>query len=214
MQKVTQVGIISTGTANNGQKTWSGWLPRASDGMTQHAPFFGDLSAALGIAVCWRLAGGDRHSRHREQARNEKTPQSSKHKFELLPARLQISLIWITAPRIAVALNPCGFKSQIPRAERQDPCNRLIFLKEVTMAQEIKKQETTGNVTLYRDPFSQMRDEMDRVFDSFLGRSLFGRPSALSRLAARHAHPPAANMIEVDLHQPIRANFIRYKPGF
>ena len=29
----------------------------------------------------------------------------------------------------------------------------------------------------YRDPFADMRAEMDRLFDTFLGRSFFGRPA-------------------------------------
>jgi HSP20 family protein len=56
------------------------------------------------------------------------------------------------------------------------------FLAEVTMAQEIKKQETRGSLApRYRDPFGQMREEMDRVFDGFLGRNFFGRAPALAR---------------------------------
>lgn len=39
------------------------------------------------------------------------------------------------------------------------------------MAQEIKKPEATQPLpTRFSDPFSEMRAEMDRVFDSFLGR--------------------------------------------
>jgi len=50
------------------------------------------------------------------------------------------------------------------------------------MAQEIKKQETGGGaVSRYRDPFAEMRAEMDRVFDSFLGRGFFGRPALFGR---------------------------------
>jgi HSP20 family molecular chaperone IbpA len=50
------------------------------------------------------------------------------------------------------------------------------------MAQEIKKQEPRGAAApRYRDPFADVRAEMDRVFDSFLGRSLFGRPSLFGR---------------------------------
>ena len=46
------------------------------------------------------------------------------------------------------------------------------------MAREIKKQEGgRGAVSRYRDPFSEMRAEMDRLFDSFLGRGFFGRPA-------------------------------------
>ena len=39
------------------------------------------------------------------------------------------------------------------------------------MAQEIKKQDVTQPMpTRFTDPFAEMRAEMDRVFDSFLGR--------------------------------------------
>jgi HSP20 family protein len=49
------------------------------------------------------------------------------------------------------------------------------------MAQEIKKAEGTATpVQRYVDPFSAMRAEMDRVFDSFLG-SGFGRFPLFSR---------------------------------
>jgi HSP20 family protein len=67
------------------------------------------------------------------------------------------------------------------------------------MAHEIRKQETTGTVApRYRDPFSQMRDEMDRVFDSFLGRSLFGRPSILPRMTAMDLLAPDIDVCEND----------------
>jgi HSP20 family protein len=50
------------------------------------------------------------------------------------------------------------------------------------MAQEIKKPETSGVVARrYRDPFAEMRAEMDRVFDNFLGGGIFGRPSLPSK---------------------------------
>jgi len=46
------------------------------------------------------------------------------------------------------------------------------------MAQEIRKQPTTGTpAQRYRDPFAEMRAEMDRLFDRFLGGSFFGRPA-------------------------------------
>jgi HSP20 family protein len=52
------------------------------------------------------------------------------------------------------------------------------------MATEIKKSEVAGvPAARYRDPFAEMRTEMDRVFEAFLGRSLFGR-SNLPRVAA------------------------------
>lgn len=50
------------------------------------------------------------------------------------------------------------------------------------MAQEIKKSEAGGAMARrYRDPFADMRAEMDRVFDNFLGGGLFGRSSLPSR---------------------------------
>lgn len=42
------------------------------------------------------------------------------------------------------------------------------------MAQEIKKQQS--DITRYRDPFAQMRAEMDRLFENFIGRGVFGTP--------------------------------------
>jgi hypothetical protein len=48
-----------------------------------------------------------------------------------------------------------------------------------------QKQEAGGvTVPRYRDPFAEMRAEMDRVFDSFLGRSLFDRPALFGRTEA------------------------------
>ena len=43
------------------------------------------------------------------------------------------------------------------------------------MAQEIKKQQS--DATRYRDPFAQMRAEMDRLFENFIGRGVFGSPT-------------------------------------
>ena len=64
------------------------------------------------------------------------------------------------------------------------------------MAQEIKKA-TTGNVApRYRDPFSQMGDEMDHVFESFLGRS--GRPSGLPWMTATDLLAPDIDVREND----------------
>ncbi len=49
------------------------------------------------------------------------------------------------------------------------------------MAQEIKKQEAGhAPAVRYADPFAAMRAEMDRVFDSFLGRG-FGQMPSLFR---------------------------------
>ncbi len=53
------------------------------------------------------------------------------------------------------------------------------------MAQELDKQQTSGSISRFRDPFSKMREEMDRVFDSFLGREFFGRPSGISEAGRR-----------------------------
>ena len=65
------------------------------------------------------------------------------------------------------------------------------------MAQEIRKQETGGtSVSRYRDPFAEMRAEMDRVFDSFLGRGFFGRPALFSRGEAT-----TAATLDIDVHE-------------
>lgn len=66
------------------------------------------------------------------------------------------------------------------------------------MAQEIKKQETTGaGLPRYRDPFADMRAEMDRVFDNFLGRGFLGRPS-LPRAALPEIMTPDVDIREND----------------
>ena len=66
------------------------------------------------------------------------------------------------------------------------------------MAQEIKKQETSGAaVPRYWDPFAEMRAEMDRVFNSFLGRGLIGRPS-LSRMTMPETVTPDLDVREND----------------
>ena len=67
------------------------------------------------------------------------------------------------------------------------------------MAQEIKKQEPGGAaVPRYRDPFAEMRSEMDRVFDSFLGRSLFGRLALFGRTEAATTIAPDIDIREND----------------
>jgi len=43
------------------------------------------------------------------------------------------------------------------------------------VAQEIKKQQS--DITRYRDHFAQMRAEMDRLFENFIGRGVFGTPA-------------------------------------
>jgi HSP20 family protein len=67
------------------------------------------------------------------------------------------------------------------------------------MAQEIKKQEGGGvTVPRYRDPFAEMRAEMDRVFDSFLGRGLFGRQALFGRTEAAAPVAPDIDIREND----------------
>ena len=64
------------------------------------------------------------------------------------------------------------------------------------MAQEIKKQEPTGAaVPRYQDPFTQVRREMDRLFDSFLDRGFFGFP-AVQRMV-----PAAISAPDIDLRE-------------
>lgn len=66
------------------------------------------------------------------------------------------------------------------------------------MAQEVKKQETgVAGTPRYRDPFAEMRAEMDRVFDSFLGRGFFG-PPILSHPAAPAILTPDIDVREND----------------
>jgi HSP20 family protein len=67
------------------------------------------------------------------------------------------------------------------------------------MAQEIKKPEPGGAaVPRYRDPFTEIRAEMDRVFDSFLGRSLFSRPALFGRTEAATTIAPDIDIREND----------------
>lgn len=66
------------------------------------------------------------------------------------------------------------------------------------MAQEIKKAErTTAPAQRYNDPFSAMQAEMNRVFDSFLGRSFGGLP-ALSRAGWGELLAPSIDLREAD----------------
>jgi HSP20 family protein len=69
--------------------------------------------------------------------------------------------------------------------------------RETTMAQDIKKQEPAAPAPRYRDPFAEMRAEMDRIFDSFLGRGLFGRTS-LPQVTARAFDAPDVDIREND----------------
>ena len=66
------------------------------------------------------------------------------------------------------------------------------------MAQDIKKSEgATPPAPRHFDPFSAMRTEMDRVFDSFLGRSFGGLP-ALSRAGWGQMLAPSIDLREAD----------------
>ena len=67
------------------------------------------------------------------------------------------------------------------------------------MAQEIKKTATGSTPTRrYVDPFSAMRSEMDRVFNSFLGPG-FGRFPLLSRSEAEDAVVPSIDVRETEV---------------
>ncbi len=66
------------------------------------------------------------------------------------------------------------------------------------MAQEIKKTETGAPpVQRYTDPFSAMRSEMDRVFDSFLGRGI-GRFPMLAKTEDSDVVVPSIDVRETD----------------
>jgi HSP20 family protein len=53
-------------------------------------------------------------------------------------------------------------------------------------------------VPRYRDPFAEIRSEMDRVFDSFLGRSLFDRRAVFNRAEAADTIAPDIDIREND----------------
>jgi len=66
------------------------------------------------------------------------------------------------------------------------------------MAQEIKKPMAPATPPQrYRDPFAEMRAEMDRVFDTFLGRG-FGRFNATSRIEWSEELVPSIDVRETD----------------
>jgi len=64
------------------------------------------------------------------------------------------------------------------------------------MAQEIKKQVGGTTIPRYRDPFAEMRAEMDRVFDSFLGRGFLGRPTLFGTAEAADTLTPDVDIRE------------------
>src|SRR5690349_2513728 len=67
------------------------------------------------------------------------------------------------------------------------------------MAQEIKKQETIGGAaSRYRDPFTEMRAEMDRIFDNFLGPNFFARWPLVSRSGPSRISAPTVDIHEND----------------
>jgi HSP20 family protein len=73
------------------------------------------------------------------------------------------------------------------------------------MAQEIKKAETGAKSALrYIDPFSALRAETDRVFDSFLGRG-FGRFPALERVEGSDAVVPSIDVHETETELVVEA---------
>ena len=73
------------------------------------------------------------------------------------------------------------------------------------MAQEIKKTQTDATpVQRYVDPFSAMRSEMDRVFDSFLGRG-FGRFPTFARAGESDAVVPNIDVRETETELVVEA---------
>ena len=73
------------------------------------------------------------------------------------------------------------------------------------MAQEIRKSETgAAPAHRYFDPFSAMRAEMDRVFESFLGRGS-GRLRALARAEENGAVVPSIDVRETKTELVIEA---------
>jgi len=73
------------------------------------------------------------------------------------------------------------------------------------MAQEIKKVETGATpVQRYIDPFSSMRTEMDRVFDTFLGRG-FGRFPAFARVEDSDVVVPNIDVRETETELIVEA---------
>ena len=73
------------------------------------------------------------------------------------------------------------------------------------MAQEIQKPEAgTKPAQRYVDPFTAMRAEMDRIFDSFLGRGLARFPT-LSRAEEADAVVPSIDVRETESEFAIEA---------
>lgn len=73
------------------------------------------------------------------------------------------------------------------------------------MAQEIKKSDIkTASVPRFTDPFTAMRAELDRVFDSFLGRG-FGRFPVLSPAGESEAIMPSIDVRETDKELVVEA---------
>ena len=67
------------------------------------------------------------------------------------------------------------------------------------MAQEIRKPMAGGApVSRYRDPFTEMRAEMDRLFDTFLGRGFFGRPAPSAKAQSAATLAPNDDIREND----------------
>ncbi len=67
------------------------------------------------------------------------------------------------------------------------------------MAQELRKPMTgVAPVSRYRDPFAEMRAEMDRLFDSFLGRGFFAQPAPFGRAELATTLAPNVDIREND----------------
>ena len=60
------------------------------------------------------------------------------------------------------------------------------------MAQEIRKQQS--DITRYRDPFAQMRAEMDRLFENFIGSGVFRHSGTVANYSADAEHLTYARM--------------------
>ena len=81
------------------------------------------------------------------------------------------------------------------KAERRSPWHKKSRSKDAGGA----------TASRYRDPFAEMRAEMDRVFDSFLGRSFFGRPALFGKAAAAATIAPDIDIRENDKEIVIEA---------
>jgi len=65
------------------------------------------------------------------------------------------------------------------------------------MAQELRKSDQgyTGGMQRYRDPFTELRSEMDRMFDTFLNRGMMARARQPGGMLGAFADP------DIDIHE-------------